>query len=148
MPSNGKGSKHTSYVVVMVTLLRPVKIVELKEHDLEESFQRGSQGAGGQNANKVNSAVRLRHRPTGLEVFINGRDQIRNRETARECLAGKLANWAKGQQTRVAYAGAGRGEKIRTYKLSDNLIVDHRNGAKCHRPSMVLDEGRFELLRS
>ncbi len=147
MPSNGKGAKHTSYVVVMVTLLRPVKNTALRECDLEESFQRGSQGAGGQNANKVNSAVRLRHKPSGLEVLINGRDQIRNRQTARECLAGKLAAWVKNQQTRASYAGAGRGEKIRTYNLADNRITDHRNGAKCHRPEMVLEEGRFELLR-
>lgn len=130
-----------------MTPLKPIRTVALRECDLEETFQRGSQGAGGQNANKVCSAVRLRHKPSGLEVLINGRDQVRNRRTARECLAGKLAQWAKGHQSRAAYAGAGRGDKIRTYNLIDNRVTDHRNGAKCHRPEMVLEEGRFELLR-
>ncbi len=140
------GRRHTSYVAVSVTLLKPVKTVEMREADLEESFQRVG-GKGGQHQNKVSSGVRLKHRPTGLEVLIKGRDQSVNRQTARECLAGKLAQWAKGQQTRASYAGAGRGDKIRTYNLIDNRITDHRNGAKCHRPEMVLEEGRFELLR-
>ena len=118
----------------------------MRECDLEESFQRGH-GKGGQHQNTTDSAVRLRHKPSGLEVFINGRDQVVNRQTARECLAGKLAAWAKGQQTRAAYAGAGRGDKVRTYNLIDNRITDHRNGAKCHRPEMVLEEGCFELWR-
>lgn len=146
MPSNGRGAKHTSYVAVMVTMLRPVKTAEMRECDLEESFQRGH-GKGGQNVNKVSSAVRLRHKPSGLEVFINGRDQIKNREIARQCLAGKIVQWAKSQQTRAAYSGAGRGEKIRTYKLSDSLVVDHRSGAKCHKPELILEDGRFELLK-
>ncbi len=90
--------------------------------------------------------MRLRHKPSGLEVAIGGRDQSVNRQTARECLAGTLAQWAKGQHTRAAYAGAGRGDKVRTYNLIENRITDHRNGAKCHRPELVLEEGRFELL--
>lgn len=146
VPSNGKGHKHTSYVVVMVSKLI-TRCAEMRECDLEESFQRGSQGAGGQNANKVNSAVRLRHKPTGLEVFINGRDQIRNRATARQALAGKIEQWTKSQQTRESYAGAGRGAKIRTYNMQDRRVTDHRNGAKCNQPDLILKGGRFELLR-
>lgn len=145
-PNERAGRRHTSYVTVVVTLLRPQKSVDMRESDLDESFQRVG-GKGGQNQNKVSSGVRLKHRPTGLEVLIKGRDQLVNRATARECLAGKLAEWHKAQQTRAAYSGAGRGDKIRTYNLIDNRITDHRNAAKCHRPEMVLKEGRFELLR-
>ncbi len=130
----------------MVTPLRPVKTVQMKETDLEESFQRFG-GKGGQHQNKTSSGVRLKHKPTGLEVSISGRDQSVNRQTARECLAGKLAAYAKAQQTRASYLGAGRGEKARTYNLIENRITDHRNGVKCHSPSRVLEDGQFELLR-
>lgn len=119
---------------------------EMRETDLEESFQRGH-GKGGQHQNTTDSAVRLRHKPTGLEVFINGRDQGVNRQTAREALAGKLDLWTKNQDVRAAYEGAGRGSKIRTYNLQDRRVTDHRSGAKCHRPETILKEGRFEVLR-
>lgn len=123
-----------------------VQTAEMRECDLEEIMQRGK-GPGGQAVNKIASAIRLRHKPTGLEVFINGRDQYNNKKTARLALAGKLDQWLHSQETRDAYAGAGRGQKVRTYNLQDSRITDHRNGAKCHRPEMVLKEGRFELLR-
>lgn len=129
----------------MVTPLRRQTEVTLNAADLEETLQRFG-GRGGQAQNKVCSGVRLRHKPTGLEVTIQGRDQYANRQTARQCLAAKLRDWTKAQHSRAAYAGAGRGEKVRTYNLIDNRITDHRNGAKCHRPEMVLEEGRFELL--
>lgn len=144
MPRNGGGAKHTSYVAVTVNRLIAYTTT-LRETDLEETFQRGH-GSGGQNQNKVSSAVRLIHKPTGLEVFINGRDQVRNRQTARQALAGKLAEWTKARQTRAAYAGAGRGDKIRTYNLQDRRVTDHRTGAKCHMPDQILKEGRFEML--
>ncbi len=145
-PNERAGRRHTSYVTVVVTPLKTQKVVTLKECDLEETFQRFG-GKGGQNQNKVCSGVRLRHKPTGIEVTISGRDQGQNRMTARSCLEAKLVQWSKSQQTRAAYSGAGRGDKIRTYNMIDNRIVDHRNGVKCHRPEMVLDEGRFELLK-
>lgn len=145
VPSNGKGAKHTSYVTVMVTNLTKATH-NVREQDLEESFQRGH-GKGGQHQNTTDSAVRLRHKPTGLEVFINGRDQGVNRKTARQALAGKLEAHVKSQEVRPAYAGAGRGSKIRTYNLQDKRVTDHRNGAKCNQPELILRQGRFELLR-
>lgn len=145
-PTERSGRRHTSFVNVTVNLLRAPQVATMRESDLEEVFQRFS-GRGGQAQNKVCSGVRLRHKPTGLEVTISGRDQVFNRRIAREALAGKLRAHQEAQRTRSAYAGAGRGDgKIRTYNLIDNRITDHRNGAKCHRPEMVLEEGKFELL--
>ncbi len=145
VPSNGRGSKHTSYAVVMVSQLIK-RCSKMSEYDLEESFQRGH-GKGGQHQNKTSSAVRLRHKPTGLEVFINGRDQGTNRQTAREALAGKLDLWTKNQEVRTTYSGAGRGSKIRTYNLQDRRVTDHRTGAKCTNPDLIFKQGRFDLLR-
>lgn len=146
MPKNDRaGRKHTSYVAVNV-----IRLVdqngEMKENDLEESFQRGH-GKGGQHQNKTSSAVRLKHLPTGLEVFINGRSQQSNRRVARMCLAGKIAQFLKENKSGRSFSGAGRGDKIRTYNLADHRITDHRNNAKCHRPESILKEGRFELLK-
>jgi peptide chain release factor 1 len=146
IPKNDRGGrKHTSYVAVAVTRLLQQNN-DMKESDLEESFQRGH-GNGGQHQNKTSSAVRLRHIPTGLEVFINGRSQQANRRTARLCLAGKIKQFSCNTANSTNYSGAGRGDKVRTYNYADNRITDHRNGAKCHMIESVMKEGRFELLR-
>lgn len=146
VPSNERsGRKQTSYVAVTVTRLRSQN-GQMIEADLEETFQRGH-GKGGQHQNKTSSAVRLRHKPTGLEVFINGRSQQSNRKTARLCLAGKIENQLKTGKSSSTYGGAGRGDKIRTYNLSDHRITDHRTDMKVHRPESVLKDGKFELLK-
>ena len=146
MPKNDKnGKKHTSYVAVNVTRLH-VQDVEIRESDLEETFQRGH-GKGGQHQNKTSSAVRLRHKPSGQEVFINGRSQQANRKTARVCLAGKVANFIKTGKTPTMFGGAGRGDKVRTYNFVDSRITDHRTNAKVFMPESVMKEGKFDLLK-
>lgn len=144
-PNDRGGRKHSSYVAVNVTHLHEQN-GEMLETDLEELFQRGH-GKGGQHQNTTSSAVRLRHRPSGLEVFINGRNQQTNRRTARLCLAGKISQYLMDKKISGSYGGAGRGDKVRTYNLADHRITDHRSGLKCHRPELVLKEGKFELLR-
>jgi peptide chain release factor 1 len=146
IPKNDRGGrKHTSYVAVVVTRLHSQN-TDMKETDLEESFQRGH-GNGGQHQNKTSSAVRLKHKPSGLDVFINGRSQQSNRRIARICLAGKLSELVKNGKSQSTFAGAGRGDKIRTYNLADHRITDHQTGAKCHMPDSIMKSGRFELLK-
>jgi peptide chain release factor 1 len=144
-PNDRSGRKHSSYVGVNVTRLREQN-GDMREADLEESFQRGH-GRGGQHQNKTSSAVRLKHVPTGLEVFINGRNQQSNRKTARLCLAGKVSRWLNENKAGTSHIEAGRGDKVRTYNIVDNRVTDHRTGAKCFQPESILKEGRFELLR-
>jgi len=141
IPKNDRGGrKHSSYVAVSVTKLQ-YQNNQMKESDLEESFQRGH-GKGGQHQNKTSSAVRLRHKPSGLEVFINGRSQQANRKVARMCLAGKISQFIVSGSKPNNFGGAGRGDKVRTYNFAD-----HRTNAKVFTPDDIIKDGKFELLR-
>jgi peptide chain release factor 1 len=127
------GRVHTSTASVAVLPVRKQTDIVIAPADLEIETSR-SGGAGGQNVNKVETAVRIVHRPTGIDVRCTSQSsQIKNKEKAMELLIAKLEQ-RKQEEEDAKYAGerksqigtADRSEKIRTYNILQDRITDHR----------------------
>ncbi len=138
-PTERRGRVHTSTVTVAVLEAPQASraCVRVDPKDLHEQFTKGS-GAGGQHRNTTDSAVVLTHKPTGTRVRIESeRSQAHNRRIALEVLQARLAEAAETQATaqqnqqRRRQVGSGmRGDKIRTVRVRDNTVRDHRTGKK------------------
>ena len=147
-----QGRIHTSTATVAVLPEIPENEVQIRNEDLEWEFFR-SGGKGGQNVNKVSSAVRLKHKPTGLVVTCQTeRDQYQNRMYALSLLRAKLYELEE-ERKRLQLAdirsviGRGlRSEKIRTYNFPQDRITDHR----LHKSFRLTDivEGKLDKLLS
>lgn len=128
-----QGRIHTSTASVAILPLRKKPAIEINPGDIEMEFSR-SGGAGGQNVNKVETAVRLVHKPTGIDVRCESeRSQLKNREKAMAMLTAKLESLHEEEEAKKHAAerkdqiGTGdRSEKIRTYNFPQNRITDHR----------------------
>lgn len=151
--SESRGRRHTSVVAVAILpLSKETAAFRLPEQDVEISTQKGH-GKGGQNQNKVESAVRVIHKPTGLSVFVNGRDQYRNKVLALEILTEKVRErerWLAQEhlrQLKACQLGDGaRSGKRRTYNFINSFVLDHLSGCKTTRVKEVMS-GRFDLLK-
>jgi peptide chain release factor 1 len=127
------GRVHTSTASVAILPIRKKSKIEIKPSDLLVEFSR-SGGAGGQNVNKVETAVRIVHIPTGIDVRSTAeRSQLKNREKAMSILLAKL-ELKKEEEDAKKFAGerkdqigtADRSEKIRTYNVLQDRVTDHR----------------------
>lgn len=145
------GRIHTSTATIAVLPEIPESEIYIRPEDIEWDFYR-SGGKGGQNVNKVSSAVRIRHKPTGIVVQCQTeRDQYQNRQVALGMLRAKL--WEqqllereKSMSEQRSVIGRGlRSEKIRTYNFPQNRVTDHRINKSWHNLEDII-EGKMQKI--
>ena len=153
-PFNSKNQRHTSFAFVDVIPLIPnSKQINIPEEDFKFEFSR-SGGAGGQNVNKVETAVRAIHIPTGLSVKVeNDRTQLKNKQKAMEILECKINRLLKEKSIekisdlRGAKQDIVWGNQIRSYVIHPyKLVKDHRTGVENKNPEKVFDGNIEEFL--
>jgi len=153
--TEASGRIHTSTVTVAVLPEAEEVEIDIKPDELKvDTFRAG--GHGGQNVNKVETAVRMTHIPTGLVVSCQDeKSQHKNRQKALKILASRLLDIkqreqeAKIAQERKSQVGTGdRSEKIRTYNFPQNRVTDHRIGLTIHRLDAVMEGDLNELIET
>lgn len=146
------GRIHTSTVTVAVIPEVEINEIKIPMTDVRIETMR-SQGSGGQSVNRTESAVRIVHIPTGIDVKCQeGKSQSANRERAFQILYAKLQQIEdekarkEASDVRLEQIGTGdRSERIRTYNFPQTRITDHRIGLTIHQLDQVMN-GSFELL--
>ncbi|MEK7128139.1 MAG: PCRF domain-containing protein [Patescibacteria group bacterium] len=140
------GRVHTSTASVAVLPIRKKVSFKIDPSEFEMEYSR-SGGKGGQNVNKVETAVRIIHKPTGLDVrSTNERSQLANREKAMSILTAKLQQLEEEKEAKK-YAGdrkdqigtADRSEKIRTYNFPQDRVTDHRIKKSWHNLPKIME---------
>ena len=150
--TEASGRIHTSTATVLVMPEAEEIDVEINPNDLQVDTYH-SQGAGGQNVNKTESAVRITHIPTGIVVACQTeKSQIQNREIAMQMLRAKMYSTMLekqqeeiGNERKLKIGTGERSEKIRTYNYPQNRVTDHRIGFTIQQLDRVM-EGELEAI--
>lgn len=153
--TEAQGRIHTSVATVLVMPEAEEVEIEIRNEDLQVDTYR-SQGAGGQNVNKTESAVRITHIPTGIVVACQvEKSQIQNREIAMNMLRAKLFAAKQAEQDekisserRLKIGTGERSEKIRTYNYPQNRVTDHRIGFTVQKLDRVMEGDLDEILNA
>lgn len=148
--TEGSGRVHTSAASVAVLPEAEDVQIEINQNDLKIDIFR-SGGAGGQNVNKVETAVRITHLPTGIVVQCQDeRSQLKNRQKAMKVLKARLydlelkkQNEEISAQRKSMVRSGDRSDKIRTYNFPQNRLTDHRIGLTLYNLSNIM-EGRID----
>ena len=156
VPTTEKNGRiHTSTASVAILPMVEPKDMQIKESDLEVTFSRAG-GPGGQNVNKVETAVRILHKPTGIVVSSREeRSQYANRERALDILRAKIYEAQQQREDgsitelrREQVGTADRSEKIRTYNFPEDRITDHRINKKFHNIEKILEGNLDPIIKA
>jgi len=153
--TEASGRIHTSTATIAVLPEAEEIELNINHDDLKMEFFH-SGGAGGQNVNKVTTAVRITHLPTGIvAVCQDERSQVRNRMKAMAVLRARLLDLEQRKQSesidkerRMQVGGGQRAEKIRTYNFPQNRVTDHRISSSFHNLQRILDGELDEIIEA